>query len=273
VIYPRVPVLLFIIFSSLIPKTNAYELTILKQSWGKAKLSEVQAVLRSTAEQFIPLIKELKELKFVVSKTSSSPIVLYKRTKNGELQIKLNTKDRFWCQYVFQFAHELGHVLCGFKKGNPSNQWFEESLCEAASLYALKRLSIQWSVSPPYQNWKDYAPEFLKYRNQRIKNSQFPNDFQLPVWWKKNSNTLSKNHALRKQNLWVAVKLLGIIEQKPESAWSACTWINYTKSGRSKTFEKYLSDWQRACPKLSQKKFVDQVINLFGISTNQNKNK
>lgn len=264
---------LFLLFFSLSFNALAFEISLKKNNWGDASDIEIRGVLQTTADQFVPLVKKLSGLKVLVSTTNGSPIVLHQRTKDDELQIKLGTKNRYWCQYVFQFAHELGHIICGFEQGNQSNQWFEESLCEAASLYALKSLSVLWSTSPPYPNWQSYAPEFLKYRIDRIKGSSCPENFQLPSWWRENRVALSRNAGLRKQNLWIAVKLLSIIEQNPGSAWSACSWLNHSQDGQSKTFEEYLSDWYGACPQTGQKKFVRQVINLFGISTQKEKNK
>ncbi|MDG1131355.1 MAG: hypothetical protein P8N21_01550 [Opitutales bacterium] len=258
---------LILLFFSLSFKALAFEIALKNKNWGDASEKEVIAVLQTTADQFVPLVTKLSGLKVLVSTTNGSPIVLHQRTKDEELQIKLGTKNRNWCQYVFQFAHELGHIICGFKQGNQSNQWFEESLCEAASLYALQRLSVVWNTSPPYPNWQSYAPEFDKYRIGRIEGCSYPENFQLHSWWRENRVNLSKNAGLRKQNLWVAVKLLSTIEQNPRSAWSACSWLNHAKNGQSKTFEKYLNDWYGACPQTGQKKFVRQVINLFGIST------
>ena len=254
-------------------KTEAFEIALKKNNWGDASDKEVIAVLQTTAEQFIPLVPNLSGLKILISTTNGSPIILHQRTKHGELQIKLGTKNRYWCQYVFQFAHELGHIICGFEQGNQTNQWFEESLCEAASLYALQRLSVVWNNSPPYPNWHSYAPEFAKYRIDRIEGGSYPENFQLHSWWRENRVALSRNACLRKQNLWIAVKLLSIIEQNPRSAWSACSWLNHSQNGQSKTFQEYLSDWYGACPQTGQKKFVRQVINLFGISAKQDKNK
>ncbi|MDG1356403.1 MAG: hypothetical protein P8P90_09190 [Opitutales bacterium] len=258
---------LILLFFSLSFKALAFEIALKNNNWGDASEKEVIAVLQTTADQFVPLVTKLSGLKVLVSTTNGSPIVLHQRTKDEELQIKLGTKNRNWCQYVFQFAHELGHIICGFKQGNQSNQWFEESLCEAASLYALQRLSVVWNTSPPYPNWQSYAPEFAKYRIGRIEGGSYPENFQLHSWWRENRVTLSKNAGLRKQNLWVAVKILSTIEQNPRSAWSACSWLNHAKNGQSKTFEEYLNDWYGACPQTGQKKFVRQVINLFGIST------
>jgi hypothetical protein len=265
--------MLFVALTSFCVNLDGSTIRLGLSNWGTAQKVEVLTVLESSKQVLLPYSERIQQCSIVVESTKAMPSTLYKRTNTDEIQIKISAKDRYWCQYVFQFAHELGHIMCGFKKGDPSNEWFEESICEAASLYVLEKLSTHWSASPPYPTWKSYAPEFVKYRIDRIKGSSCPENFQLPSWWRENRIALSRNAGLRKQNLWIAVKLLSIIEQNPRSAWSACSWLNHSQNGQSKTFEEYLSDWYGACPQTGQKKFVRQVINLFGISTKQDKNK
>ncbi len=37
-----------------------------------------------------------------------------------------------------------------------------------ASLHVLGALSRKWRTSPPFPNWMDYAPNFAKYKEERI---------------------------------------------------------------------------------------------------------
>ena len=57
--------------------------------------------------------------------------------------VVLNTEGARWSQWIYQSAHEICHHLTD---GNMSGslrgcQWFEETLCEAASLFCLSRLA------------------------------------------------------------------------------------------------------------------------------------
>jgi hypothetical protein len=50
---------------------------------------------------------------------------------------------------IYQFAHEFAHILSNYERHADSkvarqHEWFEEALCEVASLYALKRVGMQW---------------------------------------------------------------------------------------------------------------------------------
>ncbi len=255
---------LLLLYFALLPNLQAVKILVESGRWGNVQIQEIQWVLESTASIFSPYVSILIEKNLSVSH-SFPPKVYYERTLNGEHRINLSAKDRYWCQYAFQFSHELGHLICKTTGGDQTNQWFEESLCEAASLFALLELSKSWDQNPPNPAWGNYAKEFKNYRTDRIKTSGYPENFQLPSWWKKNRFKLSQNANLRKQNLWVAIELLPLIEKDPNSAWSACEWLNHSQSEHTKPFEIYLKNWKLACPKREQKQFVQKVTELFGI--------
>ena len=101
-------------------------------------------VLDSVTRQIWPFVQLEKLDPICVNRSRTGPIVLYERGKQGEYLVKLNTEKTYWCQYAFQFAHELGHIICGYKKGDRSNLWFEETICETASLFVLRRMTKEW---------------------------------------------------------------------------------------------------------------------------------
>jgi hypothetical protein len=82
----------------------------------------------------------------------------------GKYRILLAVKDRLYSQLAYQFAHEMCHVYCNPRVSN----WLIESLGEMCSLYFLEVLAKKWETDPPYPHWKDYAPSFRKYREERI---------------------------------------------------------------------------------------------------------
>ena len=63
----------------------------------------------------------------------------------------------------------------------------------------------------------------------------------------------------------MAIQILDIIEKQPETAWSACEWLNQSKNFVPKNFVQYLHHWKSACPQREQKKFVEEIMNLFGV--------
>ena len=77
--------------------------------------------------------------------------------------IGLTENERIYNKIAYQFTHELTHIYCDPRITN----WFIESLCEMASLYFLEYLADKWTTTPPFPNWKDYAPRFLEYKANR----------------------------------------------------------------------------------------------------------
>lgn len=63
-------------------------------------------------------------------------------SNGGDMRIIfLAVKDNCWCQWMYQFAHEYcHHLINGAMNGGLTGlQWFEETLCELASLFCLSK--------------------------------------------------------------------------------------------------------------------------------------
>ena len=83
--------------------------------------------------------------------------------------IYLHTRGDFWCQWIYQFAHEYcHHIINGTMTGELSGlMWFEESVCELASMYNLNSLFRIWSQYPQSVQ-RHYAPSFQDYLNDLL---------------------------------------------------------------------------------------------------------
>ncbi len=57
--------------------------------------------------------------------------------------IKLSSEDDYWCQWIYQFAHEFcHHIIDGKLTGETAGlMWLEESLCHIASYVCLDQFS------------------------------------------------------------------------------------------------------------------------------------
>jgi hypothetical protein len=240
-----------------------YTIKVEGRDWGDVETNEIHQVLKSTLSVFHPFSPTLQKHPIVVSTTANDPKVLYDLKDGHAYHIQLTAKNRHWCQYVFQFAHELGHIMCNFRKENNANLWFEESICEVTSLYALQEIGQKWDEISIDPNWRAYAQEFEKYRIHRIKESSYPENFQLTSLWNQNRSILSQNPHLRKQNIWVALTLYDLFDQNPTIAWSACFYLNNSPTHRKADFEQYLQNWKYACPERTQKEFVEKIISRF----------
>ncbi len=232
--------------------------------WGGASLRDINKVLNSTAKQLWPHASQDRLDTIVVDRSNTGPIVLFQRGNEGQYRVRLDTHQNYWSQYAFQFAHEFGHILCGYKPGAKDNLWFEESLCETASLFAMRRMGKDWALNPPYPNWKSYAPSLGEYAQKRLDKYAWPKSLSVSEWYKQNQKELRQNPTNRAKNTTIATKLLPLFEQRPEN-WGAVAYLNISKKKTPRDFSIYLADWKKACKLASQKEFVSTLARMFGV--------
>jgi hypothetical protein len=237
---------------------------VAEADWGGASLRDIGKVLNSTAKQLWPHASQDRLDTIIVDRSRTGPIVLYRRGSEGQYLVRLDTHKNFWSQYAFQFAHEFGHILCGYKPGARDNLWFEESLCETASLFAMRRMRDDWVLDPPYPNWKSYAPALGVYAQKRLDQHAWPKSISVSEWYEQNQKELRQNPTDRAKNTTIATKLLPLFEQRPEN-WGAVAYLNTHKTETPRDFPIYLADWKKACKLASQKEFVAMLARMFGV--------
>ena len=247
-------------------KTVAPEILVKPNIWGGASTQDIEQVLNSTARQIWPYVPRGSRATIQVERSRTGPIVLFRRGERGEYLVRLDTEKTFWSQYAFQFAHELGHIICGYKKGDRSNLWFEETLCETASLFALKGMTKEWNKEPPFPHWKSYGKEFARYAEKRINKYSWPANQSISNWYLKHKNNLQQNPSNRERNVRIASQLLPFFQENP-AGWEACSFLNKKKSNKKISFKTYLLEWKKACQTSNQKDFVNNLLNVFNFSS------
>lgn len=232
--------------------------------WGDAVRPDVLKVLNSAANPVwksagSPALKAL-----VVENNSEGPLVAYKRKPGGDYRVLVNVGGRQWAQLAFQFSHEVSHVLSNYREVPNRQLWFEEAICECASLYALRQMGQQWKTSPPYPNWRSYADSLTDYATDRIDNvASIPED-DLATWYAANKETLDNNATKRDLNLIVAIRLLPIFE-KHENSWTAVRKLNLGDPSENETLDRYLEGWYSRVGR-SERAVVRDIAELFSLS-------
>jgi hypothetical protein len=242
--------------------------------WGKASPKEVRAVLVSTAGAIWPYCagERLKPIR--VYRRGDYPQTDFIHDWRGRVRIGLNTSDGRWAQMAFQFGHEFCHALAqhsaialrGWHPPKHANLWFEESLCEASSLFVLRRLAVTWQQHPPNESWRSYAPAMAKYAEDRLALSehQLPASTTFPAWFRQNEPALRENAALREKNVIIARQLLPLLEAEP-AGWDAVCYLNLGAHQPGKPFAQHLSEWQTNSP-ATVRPFVSKIAALFPTS-------
>ncbi len=228
----------------------------------KADAADVKGVLRAAAAE---LWRHAGDRPAPVVKVSpkGGPITLYRRGPQGEFIVRLDTGESYWAQYTYQFAHEMTHVLTGAVEVAHRQKWFEESLCEAASLFVLRRSAETWKKSPPYRGGESFAPALRRYADQVMKDAGLPAGKTHPAWYGENRAALEAKEDDRPRNRVVALELLPLLEKEPER-WESLAWLNAEKLPKDASFAALLRAWRLRCPE-RHRAFCAEVARRFGV--------
>jgi hypothetical protein len=240
------------------------DIRVTDDDWGGAQVRDIQKVCQSAATELWQYFPGRPLSPIVVSRSHDGPITLYDRLDEGQYQIRLDSQGNLWAQFSFQFAHEFCHVLCNYEPGEHPNKWFEESLCDLASIFALRRMAQTWETSPPYPNWKSYAPRLNEYADNLIHEAQLPEGVTLAKWYADNAEQLRTSHSRRELNRVAAVKLLPLFEKEP-GLWQSVGYLNTGKGFKQQTLAQYLRDWEYFAP-TTHKASIRQIIDLLGVN-------
>ena len=242
----------------------------------KASAADISAVLKSAGGA---LWKHCPHTRwevpgFYIFHNEKYPITVFDHRSNGRIAIGLTTQGPFWSQFAYQFAHEFCHALAGHAndwraawiKPKKANHWLEESLCETASLFALRDMGNTWQTEPPYPNWKDYAKSLSEYAAERIETvkKEKGENFVFKKWFAENETSMRENSTIREKNNIVAMELLPIFEQN-SAGWESVTFYNLGKNrDPEKTLACHFADWSAAAP-AEQREFIAKLAAVFGI--------
>jgi hypothetical protein len=233
----------------------------------KADEGSIRAVCASAGRELWRHFPDYKVEQIVVQHGADGPIVWFRRNQRQEIVMRLNCTNTYWSQYAYQFAHEFCHILCGFEEDYGGNRWFEESLCETASLYALRAMARSWKSDPPYKNWRDYRDSLRGYVDGVMLGRDKVQGIYakgMAAFYQTHAEHLKQNATDRSLNGAMAIVLLQLFEEKPER-WESVRWLNSSPSPEGETFAQYLSKWHGAAPQ-KHKTFVKHLATLYGQS-------
>jgi hypothetical protein len=241
--------------------------------FGRASPADVTAVLQSAAFEIWKYCPNTQLDGIDVYYRADHPQTDFKRTASGRIGVGLAARDTHWAQYGFEFAHEFCHALANYSN-NPqrmvryprhANLWLEESLCETASLFALRAMSRSWRTAPPYPAWRSYAPWLNDYVEQRLAlpEHHLPVGKSFLVWFRENQPALRQNADMRDRNTIIAVQFLPIFEAEP-GGWEAVAFLNRGSSNAEESLAQHLAEWRSQCPK-ELRPFVIKIAKVFAV--------
>lgn len=253
--------------------TKPLDVRVKVDEFGQASPADITSVLQSAGSEIWRHCQRTQLDGIDVYHRADHPQIDFKRTPSGRISIGLSSRDTYWSQYSFQFAHEFCHALANFSN-NPrrliryprsANLWLEESLCETASLFVLRAMNRSWRTAPPYPAWEGYAPSFNAYAEERLAlpEHHLPVGMTFLVWFRENQSALRENSDLRDRNTIVAIQLLPIFEAEPRG-WEAVTFLNRGSADPNKSLAQHFAEWRSLCPS-DLRPFVMRLAVVFAV--------
>jgi hypothetical protein len=244
------------------PSRDGLTISVEGDDWGAVRRQDIEALLYVVARTFAPATGAQPARTIMVAHTRGAPVVLYDHGQGGEYHVLLHASETNWHLYVYEFAHEFCHIVSNYDEhprvSPRHNQWFEESLCETASLYALKTLANDWQVSPPAAPLADAGRQLrwfydllMAEEHRRIADGDFD------AWLQDREAGLRHDPYQRRLNEVVATRLLPIF-LKDGGKWDALRYLNLDSADNDCSLDEYLEHWYGHA-RADQKSFVAAV--------------
>ena len=87
-------------------------------------------------------------------------------THSNPIMIRTTASDlKYWSRFIYEVAHELTHYAIRQQKKDKKTilRWFEETICEALSMYILRLAHSRWDKCPLYRCNPAYAQALRGY--------------------------------------------------------------------------------------------------------------
>jgi hypothetical protein len=247
------------------------DIAIRGRGFGKASSADIHAVIQSAAGELWRYCPHTQLAAIDVYHRADHPQTDVKTVSGGRIAIGLATQDTHWAQYSFQFAHEFCHALANYSNcarplvryPHHGNLWLEESLCETASLFALRAMGRSWQTNPPHPACREYAVWLDSYAKERLAlaKNRLPPGTQFSVWFRENQSVLRRSPTERFRNTIIAAQLLPIFEAEPRG-WEALAFLNSPSADPKSSLTQYLAQWRSRCPQ-GLRSFVTKIEAVF----------
>ena len=241
------------------------------KGWGDAPTSNIKRLCENVALHFQEQLRKEHKVNgdLTIVYNADGPIAFYRRYFGGgadEYKIGLSVTDTYWSNFAYQFGHEFCHIMQNHDEIHPNNKndWFQEAICELASLWVIRRMGETWEYRAPYPNWVDYRLVLIDYANgalmSRPEVQYSGNGAEWLARWEDPMRRDEPGAFTYARVAQLSYKFLPIFEENPE-AWNAVRQMPASNARMSE----YMQDWYEAVD-TEDKSFVEAIAKEMGIS-------
>ena len=223
------------------PVSSETTVEVEAEGWGDARPEDVRKILLS--------VVQCMEKKSGVTignvlrvEASGGPMVLHQREPDGGYRIRLQISGRYWSQLVYQFSHEVGHILARYQPHPGPQAWLEEAVCEALSFQVLKSLAKSWKQDPPFGSLRSYAHHLSEYADVMASRCSPVAEDQLSEWYRSHREKLEKGHHDRPLIRVFSLHFSRWLEVNPE-LWKRIADMGKGTANSSETMKERIHRW------------------------------
>ncbi|CAH6932748.1 conserved hypothetical protein [Vibrio chagasii] len=216
--------------------------------WNIQSLDSTQKLADAVYEIFSILVGKELEHDILVNNDFSQGYPLAHYEKNNDCwEITLScASGTHWAQVGYQLAHELCHLYSNhsLSRGH-KHKWFEESLCECASIAVLSKLGADWTNFSISEHNSNYGVSVTSYI-QDVKDSvthQFDSNTDFCSWLSSMIPQLEISSTQRDLNKAVAVFMFNSLFSNSQNAWSAVITLNLWDCFKDIDFNSFVDNW------------------------------
>ena len=239
--------------------------------WGEGALDNLIAVFESVIGIFLANMDnniELTRPLFIYNSESHEPPIYHPKfySLDPHDKIFINCKGLDWAEYSFQLSHEFCHYCMNFQPnlGYSKFGWFEETLTELSSIYVLKKMSEEWRLTPPYDNWRDYSNALNSYANSLLTDAACVLTKPFHEWFRENIEKLFQTPVDRVLNRTIAIQLYTSFYNSPE-LWRVIQYFKDVDNPDALTWEAFFCNLKQKLPTELHERFkiIETIFHII----------
>jgi hypothetical protein len=214
----------------------------------QADLSAIQKILTSVLLTFEESTGLAIDCLLHVEFWQGPPRVHYQLEEDGRTRISLSATDHFWCQYAYQFSHEICHIATNYDRAPrpPQSQpfaWLDETICELATWVTFRGLQRTWRANPMMSGEavRQYREDLISQYKEKVDRRPFKS------WFEEEQGSLRAIPIQREKNAKMAFEIMPEFYENG-AGWRAASALNTWPVDPKTTINEFFADWIKAAP-------------------------